>query len=754
MRKPALSPGELGRARGLFVLFAVLNVVSFTLLSGNIITLYVLRVGAGNFLVGLLSSFMYIAYLFLFVGRRVAVKWGVVPLMGRFWTIRYLLMLPILGSPFLAARGYTELAYTLIIFSVLGFNVARGIAIAAYNPVLGEIAAEKDRGSFIARIQTIQHSITLALAVAMAFVLGRSAPLYVYTLFILAGIGAGLIAASIVFRFPEPVRSEQSRERNLAGGLKDAFSQGTFRKFIILYFFTTLLIYMVAPFLVVYFKRAYQQPDNVILFFLVSGSVGAVLMALASGFLIDKIGAKPLYFLFFAVFTLILIPMVVSPPVARAWAVWIFACSVLLFFNLGQFGIMNAGQTYFLAAIKPEDRLDLGVIFFMTLGVAGALGSVFGGVILESLEAWLAGSSFSPPAAELQTRVFQLYFGAVAVMSLVVLLFVNSMENLGAYPIRDAMAAIFSPRDLRAISLTHRLKRVQSVAEEKQTLKAMGEAHSGLSLSDILSRLRSPRFTIRAEALQALADVPLNEPAVQALISEVKNHAFTTAYLAADIMGNRRLGEGIPALRNSLDTQDFFLQGKAMVALAKLEDRASLGKIRDKLRETSNPRVIIHGATALELFRDIEAIPLLLEKIGMKMQPYVRDELILSLAGILGFGEWFYPQYVSFLESAATGIALLGDFVADAQAPKVPKELLVELLARLPQRNRSLYSAMAVELLQSAEIVVAERSVSSYLSEAILDPKLSKLERFLFLVTATIIWYACRPGTPSGTQKV
>jgi predicted MFS family arabinose efflux permease len=736
MRKLTLSPGELGRARGLFVLFAVLNVISFTLLSGNIITLYVLRVGAGNFLVGLLSSFMYSAYLFLFIGRRIAVKWGLVPLMARFWTIRYLLMLPILGSPFFAARSYLQLAYALIIFSVLGFNAARGIAIAAYNPVLGEIAAEKDRGSFIARIQAIQHSITLALAVAMAFVLGRSAPLYVYSLFILVGIGAGLIAASIVSRFPEPVRSERARERNLLRGFRDAFSQSHFRKFIILYFATTLLIYMAAPFLVVYFKRVYQQPDNLILFFLVFGSLGAVLMALASGFLIDKIGAKPLFFLFFAVSALVLIPMVVSPPLSGTWPIWVFACSILLFFNLGQFGTMNAGQTYFLAAINPEDRLDMGVIFYMTLGVAGAAGSVFGGVILQSLEVWLTGSD--------QSRVFQIYFGVVALMSFVVLLFVNSMENLGAYPIRDAMAAIFSPRDLRAIGLTHRLQRVQSVAEEKQTLKAMGESHSGLSLNAILSKLRSPRFTIRAEALQALADIPLNEPAVQALVSEVKNHAFTTAYLAADIMGSRGLREGIPALRNSLDSQDFFLQGKAMVALARLEDGESYGKIRAKLRATANPRVIIHGATALELARDVEAIPLLLEKIGMKMQPYVRDELILALAGILGFGEWFYPLYVSFLESAASGIAMLGDLIAEAQNPTIPRELLKELLTRLPQRNRSQYSGLAVELLQSAEIVVSDTSISGLLSEAILNPKLIKLERFLFLVSAAIIWYACR----------
>jgi hypothetical protein len=81
---PELSPGELERARARFSLFAVLNVVSYTLLSGNIITLYVLRLGGGNFLIGLLSSFMYIAYLTMLLGRQMAPGWGMTRLMGWF----------------------------------------------------------------------------------------------------------------------------------------------------------------------------------------------------------------------------------------------------------------------------------------------------------------------------------------------------------------------------------------------------------------------------------------------------------------------------------------------------------------------------------------------------------------------------------------------------------------------------------------------------------------------------------------------
>ncbi len=133
-----------------------------------------------------------------------------------------------------------------------------------------------------------------------------------------------------------------------------------------------------------------------------------------------------------------------------------------------------------------------------------------------------------------------------------------------------------------------------------------------------------------------------------------------------------------------------------MVALARLGDRPSLAEIRKNLSTTTNPRVIIHGASALELFKDVESIPVLLGKLGTKMQPYLRDEIILSLAGILGFGEWFYPMYAGFLESAGTGIALLGDFVAEAEIPRIPRDLLQELLSRLPQRNKSLLSALAV----------------------------------------------------------
>ena len=739
MKSPGLTPGELDRARRAFVLFAVLNVMAFTLLSGNLLTLFALKLGAGSFMIGLLSSFIYTAYLFMFPGRFLASRWGTVRLMGRFWTLRYLCMLPILLAPLFALRGLPGAAFGLLIFSVLGFNLTRGVAMAGYNPILGTVAAGKDRGAFLARLQSVQHTVNIGLGVVMALVLGRDAPLLRYALFIVAGIALGLLGASLVFRFPEPEESAQEASRNLWRTFRDAFRQRTFRRFILLFFFSNLAIFMVSPFLVVYFKRLYNQPDNLVLFFTVFGSGGAVLMALISGFMIDRLGAKPLYLLFAGILTLVLIPMAVSPPLGSQAAIWVFAAAVFFFHSMGQYGIFNAGQTYLFSAIKPEDRLNLGVVFYLALGAAGAGGSLLGGSALQ----WLGSLAYLGEAA-----VFRTYFGILAAALLVLLFLLSGLENLSTVPTIDALAAIFSPRDLRAISLLNRLSKTRTMGEEKETIRALADSHSELPVQDILSRLRSPRFTIRAEALQTLSTLPIDEQAVQTLISEVKNHPFTTAYMAADILGKRGIAKAVPVLRRALHSPDYFLAGKSMVSLALLGDRASVPTISNLIRGTTNPRLLIHGASALEILREPQGVPLLLGHLSHKSQPYVRDEIILSLAGIVGMGEWFYPRYAAFLERAGSGISLLQDAMASGAAPRIPRELLEELLARLPQRNRKVYAALAVELLETGPIEVSGTNVAPYFTQAVLDPQLAQLERLLFFVTAAVVWSACVQAAP------
>ncbi|MBA7620026.1 hypothetical protein ES703_27368 [subsurface metagenome] len=567
----------------------------------------------------------------------------------------------------------------------------------------------------------------------MAIILGRDAPIYRYTIFILVGIICGFYATYIFFKIPEPGKVRESLSENLWKGFFDAVKRDPFRKFIKIHFLASFATYMITPFLIVYVKQVYHQPDNMIVFYTVFGSLGAILMALVSGFMIDRLGAKPLYFLFSCVITLALIPMIASPEILNQKAIWFFFAAVFFFHNMGSYGTHNSGQTYFFAAITPEERLNLGVVYYLTQGLGGGIGALLGGIILGLFQSYYPNR---------EVEIFQIYFGFLAAFCIVILFLINNMENLGAYSIGNVLAVIFSPRDLRAISMLNRLDRSRTLSEEKKTIRALAASKSELPVHDILQKLRSPRFIIRKEALTTLSSLPVDKQVISALISEVKNCSFTTAYLAADIIGKKGISDGVKILRESLNSKDYFLSGKSMVSLARLNDRESIPVIKDIISKTTNPRLTIHGAAALEIFRDSQAIPVLLSKLEKKTSPYLRDEIILSIAGILGIGEWFYPHYVSFLEQSILGISGLEDYIREQRVLKIPQDQIQELLESLPQRNRSDFTGLAAELLNQLNLKLDGVDISIIFRDTLMDIRFTRLDRFCFLITGSIVWFS------------
>jgi Na+/melibiose symporter-like transporter len=738
MKRDSLTPGEMARARTQFYRFAFLNIISFTLLAGNILSLFALKMGGGNFLIGLISSFIYLSYLFMLAGRLLVPRLGMVRLMGSFWRLRYLAMLPIVLAPLLYSRKAVGFAHVLIVACVFGFNAARGVAITGYNPIVGAITDSENRGGFLARLQALQHSATLGLSVLLAFLLGRDAPLWRYSAFIIVGTLSGVAAAAALFKLPEPPDGSLTPGlTKIWSGLKQAWRRASFKRFILIHAASSLATFMITPFLVVYIKQVYLQPDNIVILLTVSGSLGALTMALASGFMIDKLGAKPLYFIFSAILMLTLIPMIFSPPFTTAAGLLVFAALIFFFQSMGQFGILNAAQTYFFGVIRPDERLDLGVVFFLAQGLSGGIGSFVGGILLERFV------GFYPAEA---AGGFKLYFTVTAGFTVIVLFLITTLENLGAYPIRDALGVIFSPRDLRAISLLHRLRKSRTLGEERSTIQAIGESTSTLSIGEIESKLRSPRFSIRAQALETLRALPRDERIAPSLISEVKNHSFTTAYMAADILGQKGFTQGIPALRKALHSRDVFLSGKSMLALARLDDRESIPEIEKLLTDTRNPRLMIHAASALEEYKNPGSLPVLLGKLPPKAAAYIRDELIFSVAGILGLGDWFYPHYTAFVERGLLGISHLEDTVRDQLPEAGRREAILRLLAALPQRDREHFARLAAELLAELAVVLEGVDVSALLARAISDPRFQRLDRFCFLLAAAVVWFAAAGG--------
>jgi FOG: HEAT repeat len=226
---------------------------------------------------------------------------------------------------------------------------------------------------------------------------------------------------------------------------------------------------------------------------------------------------------------------------------------------------------------------------------------------------------------------------------------------------------------------------------------------------------------VRSEALFALESIPeLDSRTIGALIREVKTNVYSTAYVAARILGKQRSDLAVPALIGSLDEPDYMLQSTSMVALARLGARQTIPKIEEVIRSTENPRVRISGAYALELFGAIESIPTLISCLKAEDRPAnVSDELVLTISGILGIDKEFYLLYSEFIEDNRSGIAQL---TAHAHDLPLGKERINAWTAAV----NALF-APTPDTTPLARLMLSSSKISSsllILSDALLDPKL------------------------------
>jgi MFS family permease len=173
---------------------------------------------------------------------------------------------------------------------------------------------------------------------------------------------------------------------------------------------------------------------------------------------------------------------------------YLFLSALFFLFNFGTLGQENASQTYFFGAVRPQDQMNLGILYYLIFGIGGTIGSTVGGVLLDWIQAWGYGGVTS----------YRIFFSVIVVLALLSLLGTLRLSPIGSVGIRNALTVIFSARDLRAILLLNKLDRTTSIEGERRVIQEMSETPSFLSVEGLLQRLKSPSFLVRREALLAL----------------------------------------------------------------------------------------------------------------------------------------------------------------------------------------------------------------------------------------------------------
>ena len=657
---PRLSPYQLGKAREAYNLFNIFNVIAWNLLVGVIITLFALRLGASSTYIGLLSALLYLALFLLPLGKIIARRFSIIRLFSFTSIMRSICMILAVIAPFVDYAGHRNAALLLIMLGVFLFHCFRGIGMIGNNPVLSQLAVGPDKGSYMTQIQITSGAIGMLSSFLIALILGMEPPIFVFSILLSAGVITGIISGYKIRKVPEPRANMGRQSMGLIAIFKEALSQSSLRHFIVILFLVVMASGVMRIFVVVYAREVFGHNDGLVSLYAVFGGLGFLIAGLSVKFLVDRIGTKPLFLVCVSIGLVSIISVIAFPLTAAMNMTSAILFMSFLFFalNFGFLGSEGIAQTYFLALIPEEKMLDFGILYFFIFGAAGAIGSFLAGFLLDFLQF----IGFSPMLS------FKMLFGILAVLTAIAIILQKNMKGLGSLPIKDALEVIFSPKDLRAISLLDRLNKAEDSQEENLLIGELHNTPSHLALEHLLEKARSPKLDTRQESIRALGKLQkLNAKAEQALIADMTQSQFTTAYISARILGKHGCKAAIPTLREVTASTDYMLAGEAMIALAKMKDEEFRTKIEHIILNSHNPRIKIMGAEALGYYLNVDSIPVLLDILRSHDLPlYLRDEIILAIASILNIPRFFYKILVRYKSDNSLAIALAMDEVESA----------------------------------------------------------------------------------------
>ncbi|MCL2880786.1 MAG: MFS transporter, partial [Treponema sp.] len=591
----ALSPYKLGKARDLYNIFNVFNALSWQFLAGNVVTLFVLRMGAHSTYIGILNAILYVSFFFLPLGKILTNRFSMVRIFSTAWIGRAVGMAPLLFAPVMFSMGHTDSALLLVLLGVALFHTARGIGMIGNNPIMNFLSAGPDQGSYMTQIQIINSAVGMFAGFIIAVLLGRDPPLFLYAIIITVGIGCGIFSGILMAKIPGPETEKEEKHKSIIKIIREAMAQQSLKTFIFILLMVALASGVSRTFLVVYSRAVFNQSDGMVSLYAVFGGLGTLMIGLFIKFLVDKIGAKPIFSLCVIISLVSMAPIVFFPESQsdNFTTVTLFLSFLFFLMNFGWLGSEGVMQTYFMGLVPAKQMMDMGMLYFLCFGVAGASGSLLSGFFLDTVTR-ISGSAITS---------FKILYIILIVITLAILILMKKLVPLGALPFKGALEVMFSLKELRTITLLDKLDKTSDSSEETAILEALNVAPSKLALKGLLARTKSPRLSVRMQSIRALdALETLTGEAEKALMDDIINNPYTTAYMSARALGNHGVFAANAILRELASSNDYMLAGEAIIALAKLNDNAFRPEIEQIIAKTNNPRLKLMGVEAIGIY--------------------------------------------------------------------------------------------------------------------------------------------------------
>jgi HEAT repeat protein len=694
-----LTTADRALGQRLLLRFFSLNGITVACLMDGVLILYAIRSGMSDALVAVLASFIQMTMPFMPIGYAMVRSFGLARTWAVCWTLRSMFAMTIVLSPWLVSRIGPTAGTGVILFGAFGFALFKAIGMVTVTPLIGEITTERERGRFMSDVFFRDHASYLVAAAAATLVIGLVHSIRIYQVVIVTGCVAGVFAARIVARVPETTGPRVSAAAPILDSLRVVGSHSDYRRMIGAWAAAFAGVALVLPVAFITVKNGYARPDSVALFLGLLVIVGGIGAARLGNVVSDHSGPRPLLLLYAILLLVTAVFWAAAPTGFSPYLVGL----IFLISGAAKGGVIIETGHVLLRVTTQQDRVGVSLLTRMIAGgTAGFAGSVIAGTMLTVLaDIGLTG-----------LELYRWYFRAIIPFLLLFSLVVYRLPPVSGWRLNRLLRTLLRPDDMRALALVRRADRSSSFSQDIATARALAVNDSRISEKTIREYLQSPKLAVRFHALTALRTRTVGEQTIEAVRDQLINGEFTTAWVAAEVLGIHCVQKAIPDLRTALDSVDTFLQGKAMVALARIGDDDSLPRIRKILRTTTNPRTAIHSADALSIFgRGEDLVRILSRTADSTLPAQCLDELLAAAASIRGIDEWYY-RLVRELSSRLTSL--------DSE--------MFQLLSAVPDndaRERLMSACRSGDDISIHDVVAIARLVACGQQEAFLDEFIS-----------------------------
>ena len=662
--KDKLSLAQQATGRKYWHIFNVLNALSFVCIADNVLYLFALDIGCPQYIIPVIASFMYLGFLAMPLGKIVSARIGVGYTIAAFWVLRSFFAFVSVLSPFVIGWFGIEAGVITLLVGVLGLFMSRSAGIVAINPILGEITLPEQRGKFTALIFRNFNIVALIGLVLISLAVKEYASQRTFQIIITFGVVTGMISALIVSKIKETTLPKESSKSPIWGTLKTVFKSSIGRKLVFANIAVMSGTVLVLPISITAVKNGYNVADSTALICAIIQFGGGILIASISGIVSTHSGPRPVILVSFSLLIISALLWIVAPAEFSIYHV----AFIFLLNGAAGMGAPMALLHYSLNIIPARDRIGYSLFISMTSGAcAGLLGFVIGGGLLK----------FIPILDYNGLIVFKIYFGIIIFLLIGFLIILMTLDKLKDWKVGKLLGLAFAPRDIRALLLLNKLDKTGSQSQELEEIKRLKHTRSAMSTDKILSYLETPKYLVRVKALLALYETPFDEKVIKRVMEELKYGTYTTAPIASMILGSKKVKEAVPLLREKLDSDNIYLVGRVMVALAQLEDKESYNKIKELFINSENQFILISGAVALSIIGNPESLKLLLEKTSKdNIDHSVRAEIYSSIAEIGGIEDEFYKLFKLYFTRKDLQDSLCIAFIEAIHKEPVAQEFL------------------------------------------------------------------------------